>query len=225
MSEMAGKACDGTRLRKSLVRPAKRAPLPRRCRVELARVTRLEGNELSQLIDEFEILGGIYQEHTSEPAKREEAKAAKWYRDFAKACDKLAILAERRPERAVIGDPLDARELRRYALHARADAELHQPKQRARKNPDNRQRSRGADLNCRNWLAQEACRVTERHCPGLTPANLRRVVATLLKAVGATFSEPFGHPNQFDRMMRPSRQEHGNEESLAREQRLEGIRF
>jgi hypothetical protein len=211
------------------MRLAERFRLGEEYRARIAEGTKLKGDVLAELIADLEVLCGSYRDSTSEPAKRNVAKVAKWYRDVAKAWDRLASLAERRPAEAVVCDLPDARELQIRALRARADSDLHKVKQRPRKALGRRQRSRGADKDRRDWLAGEARRAIERYCGKLKSTHLREVIAAVLEAVDAPFPEPTGHPNQFDAMMpvvamRPLFPEPGQkqkEQSEAREQRLD----
>jgi hypothetical protein len=215
-------------------RLAKRFPLEEEYRARIAKATKLKGDELVGLISNLEVLAAGYQDHTSEWAKRVAATAAKCYYDIAEALNKLASLAN---------DPLEARELRIRALCASVDADLHKVKPRRRKKPDRRRglqkdpdppRSRGADLDCRNWLARETRKTIERHCGKLKPADLREAVVAVLEATGATFPDPDAQPSKFDAMMsggvdqtmmrtRPQEPSEGQrEEQLERERRLDG---
>jgi hypothetical protein len=195
-------------------------PLPEYLRNALAKRTGLGENEVRQLIDALEILGGAYQDDTSEDAKRAEAGVARWHDRIARGWDRLASLAAQRPAGAITGDPLDVRELQLRALRARADAELHRVKQRLRKNPSQRKRSRGADLHCRNLLARGVRKAVERHCPGMKPKDIRWIVVNVLKNVGATSPNHKKYVRQFDSMMHEPSEAAREQEQTAREQRL-----
>jgi hypothetical protein len=192
---------------------AERFSLEEEFRARIADATKLKGDELAKLVGDLEVLCGSYQDHTSEATKEAATTVAKWYRDVVKTWDKLIALLKRRPEGAVVGGP-SIRQLGICRLQARADENLYKVRARKKRRPRGGKtrswtsrewvgRSRGADLACRNWLAQEARRAVERHCGHLEPTDLRRVVVAVLEAAGATFSSPEANPTKFDDMMAP----------------------
>ena len=200
--------------------PSKRLPLSEKSRAALARVTGLAGNELDQLIDELEVSAGVYDDHTSEDAIRDASEAAKWYDEYVRAREELVRLAEQRPAGAIIGGPLDIRALQLDALGAKANAELHRVKQRRRKNPRPRQRMRGTDLSCRNWLARKARKAVEHRCPELAPHKLREAIVIVLEAVGVSYPDPKKHVAEFEAMMQEPKEAAREKQQAEREERL-----
>ena len=143
---------------------------------------------------DLEVVIRVYQDHTGEAATRQAKDLAAWFNQVADAWERLATLAEHRPGGAVVSGLPDARELTLRALQARADAKLH-----ACDEPPYRPEWRG---KCRDWLAQQARTVIERHCGELSPVDLRRAVKAVLDEVEAHYPNIEKNPDKFDRIMR-----------------------
>lgn len=162
---------------------------------ELRACLGLEGVSLDQLVADLGVLIAVYRDHASPKARSNAKQVAAWYAEVAETWERLAALAENRPDGAIVSSLPDARELTLHALQARADAKLH-----ACDEPPNRPVWPG---KCRDWLAQQAKAVIERHKGKgeLSPVDLRRAVAAVFDEAGARCSDIKKHPERLDGMM------------------------
>jgi hypothetical protein len=175
---------------------------------ELRTCTGLDGVALDQLVADLGVVIRVYRDHAGEGATRQAKDLAAWYADVAETWERLAALAENRPSGAIVSSLPDVRELTLRALHARADAKLH-----ACVEPPNRPDWPG---KCRDWLAQQARTVIERHNGELSPVDLRRAIKVVLDKVGAHYPGGAKDAGKFNRMMQSAQRDKIAEEADVR---------